>query len=174
MTKLTRISRAAYQSRRRTAAIRPIIARLKPRILMIEFRSISWWYWFTSACLLTASVSGWPAGFLLVVGLTAVQIIHFAIRARSVRSFPIQVRLGYLLLLIMAAPEEARWICWIPMIGTWVLVLFGYCPMARAVSLAPWNRDQPFSMALAKHTFLSAPVRGSFVNADLADAKACV
>jgi hypothetical protein len=179
MKKVTRInrsiwqsSRAAYQSRLLTVAIGPILAHLRPRILMIEFQSISWWYWFASACLLTASVFGWPVGFLLVIGLTALQIIHFAVRVGSVRSFPIQVRLGYLLLLITAAPEEARWICWIPMIGTWVQVLFGYCPMARVVSLAPWNRDQPFSMALVKHTFFSAPVRGSFANAVLAEAKA--
>ena len=137
----------------------------KSDIWMVEFQSISWWYWLTSAGLLTASVSGWPMGFLLVIGLTAFQIIHVAIRARSVRSFPVQVRLGYLLLLIMAAPEETRWLCWVPMIGTWVQVLFGYCPMARAVSLAPWNRDQPLSIALAKQTFFSLPVRGSFMQA---------
>ena len=161
MIKLTRISSDGRLLRsRRQCGLRP-----KPPILMIGFRSISWWYWFTSACLLTTSVSGWPVGFLLVIGLTALQIIHFAIRARSARSFPVQVRLGYLLLLIMAAPEKARCICWLPIIGTWVQVLFGYCPMARAVSLAPWNRDQPLSIALAKQTFFSLPVRGSFMQA---------
>jgi hypothetical protein len=59
-------------------------------------------------------------GFLLAIGLTAFQFMHFTIRTRSVRSFPVQVRLGYLLLLL--------------------------------------NREQAFSMALLKQTFLSAPV----------------
>jgi hypothetical protein len=104
-------------------------------------------------------------GFLLVIGLTAFQIAHFAIHTQSVRSFPVQVRLGYLLLLIIAAPKEFRWICWVPTIGTWIQVLFGYCPMARTVSLAPWNREQPLSMALLKQAFLSAPARGSFIKA---------
>jgi hypothetical protein len=33
--------------------------------------------------------------------------------------------------------------------------------MARLVSLFPWNREEPFSIALLKRTFLSRPVRGS-------------
>jgi hypothetical protein len=130
---------------------------------MVEFRSIGWWYWLASAGLLTASVSGWPAGFPLAIALTVLQVAHFTIRSRSVRSFPVQVRLGYLLLLLIAAPPEFRWICWIPMMGTWIQVLFGYCAMARTISLLPVNRDQPLSVALLRQTFLSAPVRESFL-----------
>jgi hypothetical protein len=137
----------------------------RPRIFMVEFRSIGWWYWLMSAGLLTSRVSGWPKGYLLVIGLTAFQIVHFAIRTRSVRSFAVQVRLGYLLLLLIAAPEELRLICWIPTIGTWVQVIFGYCAMARTVSLMHWNRAHPFSRALVKQTFLSMPVRGSVIPA---------
>jgi hypothetical protein len=136
----------------------------KPPIFMVDYRSISWWYWLLSAGCLTAGVCGWPTGFLLAIGLTAFQLLHFTIRDRSVRTFPVQVRLGYLLLLLVAAPEKFQWIYWIPMVGTWVQVLFGYCAMARTVSLMPWNRAAPLSMPLLKQTFLSAPVRGSFLN----------
>jgi hypothetical protein len=87
---------------------------------MVEFRSISWWYWLTTVGLLTAGVSGWSTGFLFAIGLTAFQLIDFTIRYQSVLSFPVQVRLGYLLLLLIAAPEKCRLIYWIPMIGTWV------------------------------------------------------
>lgn len=129
---------------------------------MVEIRSIGWWYWLTSACLLTANVSGWPMGLPLAIGLTAFQLAHFTMRNRSVRSFPVQVRLGYLMLLLIAAPRAFRWICWIPMTGTWIQVLFGYCAMARTVSLVPGNRNQPLSAALLRQTFLSVPVRGTF------------
>ena len=135
----------------------------KSDIWMVEFQSISWWYWLTSAGLLTASVSGWPTGFPLALGLTAFQIVHFTFRSGSVRSFPVQVRLGYLMLLLIAAPPALRWICWIPITGTWIQVLFGYCAMARTVSLMPGNRNQPLSVALVRQTFLSVPVRGSFL-----------
>lgn len=135
----------------------------KPAIFTIEFRSIGWWYWLMSAGLLTASVSRWPMGFPLAVGLTVLQILHFAMRTRSIRSFQVQVRLGYLLLLLVAVPEVLRPISWVPTIGTWVQVLFGYCAMARMVALMPWNREQTLSMVLLKHTFCSAPIRGSFM-----------
>ena len=132
-------------------------------MFMLEYRAISWWYWLATVGLLTAGVSGWRTGFLLAIGLTVFQLIHFTIRERSITSFPIQVRLGYLLLLLIALPEKLQLIYWIPMIGTWAQVLFGYCTMARTVSLLPWNRKEAFSFALLKRTFLSAPVRGNIM-----------
>lgn len=132
-------------------------------MFMLEYRSISWWYWLVTVGLLTAGVSGWPAGFLLAIGLTVLQSIHFIIRERSISTFPVQVRFAYLLLLLIALPENLQLIYWIPMIGTWAQVLFGYCTMARTVSLLPWNRKEAFSFALLKRTFLSAPVRGNIL-----------
>ncbi len=132
-------------------------------MFMIEYRAISWWYWLVTVCFLTAGVFGWPTGFQLAIGLTVFQLIHFAIREHSITAFPIQVRLGYLLLLLIALPEKLQLIYWIPMIGTWAQVLFGYCTMARMVSLLPWNRKEGFSLSLLKRTFFSAPVRGNIM-----------
>jgi hypothetical protein len=132
-------------------------------MFMLEYRAISWWYWLVTVGFLTAGVSGWPAGFLLAIGFTVFQLIHFSIRERSFTSFQIQVRLGYLLLLLIALPENLQLIYWIPTIGTWAQVLFGYCTMARMVSLLPWNRKEAFSFTLLKRTFLSAPVRGNIL-----------
>jgi hypothetical protein len=87
-------------------------------MFMIEYRAISWWYWLVTVGFLTAGVSGWPMGFQFVIGLTVFQLIHFTIRERSITAFPIQVRLGYLLLLLIALPEKLRLIYWIPTIGT--------------------------------------------------------
>lgn len=132
-------------------------------MLMIEYRALSWWYWLVTVGFLTAGVSVWPTGFLLAIGLTVFQLIHFTLRERSMTAFPIQVRLGYLLLLLIALPENLQVIYWIPTIGTWAQVQFGYCPMARMVSLLPWNRKEAFSLGLLKRTFLSAPVRGNIL-----------
>lgn len=132
-------------------------------MFMFEYKSMSWWYWLATVGFLTAGVSGWSAGFLFAIGLTVFQLAHFAIPERSITSFPIQVRLGYLLLLLVALPENLQLIYWIPTIGTWAQVLFGYCTMARTVSLLPWNRKEALSFALLKRTFLSAPVRGNIL-----------
>lgn len=132
-------------------------------MFMLETRALSWWYWLVTVVLLTAGLSGRPEAFLLAIGLTVFQLIHFMIRERSITAFPIQVRFGYLLLLLIAMPEKLQLIYWIPTIGTWAQVLFGYCAMARTVSLLPWNRKEAFSFDFLKRTFLSAPVRGNIL-----------
>lgn len=128
----------------------------------LEYTDFRWWYWLASAIFLTAGVLGAPIGFQLVIGLTVVQLVHFTLRTRDLSAFPIQVRFAYLLLLLVAYLEPLRLLYWVPTIGTWALVLVGYCPMARIVSLLPWNRTEAFSLGLVKRTFFSPPVRGSF------------
>lgn len=132
-------------------------------MVMLEYRAISWWYWLVTVGCLTAGVSGWVMGFLLAIGLTVFQLIHFTLQERSITAFPVQVRLGYLLLLLIALPDKLQLIYWIPVIGTWAQVLFGYCTMARTVSLLPWNRKEALSFDLLERTFLSAPVRGNIL-----------
>jgi hypothetical protein len=130
---------------------------------MLDYRSIAWWYWLATAGLLTAGAFGWSIGVLLAIGLVVVQALHFTVRDRSAASFPVQVRLAYLLVLLSLLPPPLRRFYWLPVFGTWALVLFGYCTMARMLSLMPWNRTQPFSLGLLKRAFLSAPVRGSIL-----------
>lgn len=132
-------------------------------MLMIEIRAFSWWYWLITVSLLSSGLSGWASGFSLAIGLTVLQLIHFLARERSIGAFPVQVRIGYLLLLLLAYPLPLQWIYWIPTIGTWAQVIFGYCTMARLVSLLPWNRREVFTLNLLKRTFLSPPVRGNIL-----------
>ncbi len=130
-------------------------------MFMLEYKSIGWWYWLVTAILLTYGVFGNPIGFMLAIGLTIFQLVHFLFREKSVSTFPVQVRFWYLVLLLIAWIEPLRWIYWIPCIGTWAQIIFGYCAMARIVSLLPWNQGEPFSLKLLLKTFFSRPVRGS-------------
>jgi hypothetical protein len=132
-------------------------------ILMLEVRSLSWWYWLATVAFLTAGVAGWAPGLLCAIGITLFQLVHFMIAEGSFSSFKVQVRLAYLMLLLIALPPMLNMIYWVPMIGTWALILFGYCTMARTVSLLPWNRREPLSFSLLKRTYFSAPVRGSIL-----------
>jgi hypothetical protein len=130
-------------------------------MLMIEYKDIGWWYWLVTAGLLTFGMSGNPTGFLLAMALTIIQLVHFVFREHSITAFPVQVRFWYLMLLLIAWQEPLQWIYWIPTIGTWAQIIFGYCTMARCVSLFPWNRSGELSVDLLKKTFFSRPVRGS-------------
>ena len=133
-------------------------------VFKIDYKDLDWWYWLVTAVLLSFGLLGMPAGFLLAIGLTGIQSIHFAIRERNTIAFPVQVRTWYLLLLVIVFPEPLRLIYWFPAIATWVQVIFGYSIIARCVSLLPWNRTGHLTLALLKKTFFSAPVRGNFMH----------
>ena len=132
-------------------------------MFLINYKELSWWYWLVTTCLLTAGVAGYPIGFVLAIGLTVFQLIHFAIREHGVTAFPVQVRFWYLTLLLVALPEPLQVIYWLPTVGTWAQVIFGYCAMARCVSLLPWNRGEDFSFSLLMRTFFSRPVPGNIM-----------
>lgn len=132
-------------------------------MFMIDYKELSWQYWFVTACMLTAGVAGFQTGFLLAIGLTVIQLIHFTIREGSIAAFPVQVRFWYLMLLLLALPQPLQFIYWIPTVGTWAQLIFGYCTMARCVSLLPWNRKERFSVDLARRTFFSRPVPGNIM-----------
>lgn len=128
---------------------------------MILYREISWWYWAVTAMLLIIGLAGWFEAFYLATALSAVQIVHFRLREGSFSAFPVQVRVAYTAMLALALWEPMNWLFWVPAIGTPAQVLFGYCSLARCLSLLPWNRREPLSMALVHRTFLSKPVQGS-------------
>ena len=130
-------------------------------MFMIEYKDMGWWYWLVTAMLLTFGVLGNESGFILAIGLTTFQLLHFVIREKNIRAFPVQVRFWYLMLLLVSLPQAMQWLYWVPCIGTWAQIIFGYCAMARLVSLWPWNREQSFTWNLIIKTFFSRPVKGS-------------
>ena len=130
-------------------------------MFMIEYKDIVWWYWLATAILLTLGIFWSELGFVLAIGLTCFQLLHYAIREASIKAFPVQVRFWYLLLLLVSFPVFMQWLYWVPLVGTWAQIFFGYCAMARLVSLWPWNRHESFTLNLLIKTFFSRPVRGS-------------
>lgn len=134
-------------------------------MFMFDLHKVSWWYWLATAALLSWGLTGNSTGFVLAIGLTVIQLIHFILRERRLNAFPVQLRMGYLMLLVLALPPSMQWLYWLPGIGTWAQVLFGYCLLARTLTLLPWNRSVPLSTSLLRRTFLARPVRGSILQA---------
>ena len=132
-------------------------------------KDISWWYWAATVPLLAAGLAGYPTGFLAAILLTAIQVVHFHIRERQLMAFPVQVRIAYLGLLLLAQWTPFYWVYWLKLIGTTAMVLFSYCLLARVLSLMPWNRNEVFSFRLFYRTFFSAPVQGNILQGMPAD-----
>ena len=102
---------------------------------MFEIRNIGWWYWLATLVLLAGGLAGWPSGIDLATALCAVQVVHFAIRTGSPTSFPVQVRAAYLDLLVAGNWPPLAFVHWVQLAGTSATVVFGYCPLARMLSL---------------------------------------
>lgn len=129
--------------------------------LMIMPKAVSWWVWTITAVLLVVGLSGEPLGFVSAIVLSVVQTAVALIRERSLAAYPVQIRVTYTLLLLVCYLPYMRWLYWLPTVGTFALVLIGYCLTARFLSLLPWNRTERLSLNLLRRTFISPPVAGN-------------
>ena len=126
--------------------------------------SLVWKYWAVTTLLLLGVVTGIEYSFQAVVVLNVIQVIHFALREKSVTAFPVQVRTTYLGLLFLSQAPYMIWIIWWQLIGTAAMVSFKYCFLARLMSLAPWNKSEKYSVDLFKRTFFTAPINGNVMH----------
>jgi len=127
------------------------------RRLYILLDDWTWWAWTLTAILLTIGLLGNPEAYVAAMALTGLQGLVMIVREKNVFVFPVELRIAYLLLLFLCFVPGMRWLYWLPTVGTFALVIFGYCLMARMLSLLPWNRQEPLSADLIRRTFMSAP-----------------
>lgn len=113
-----------------------------------------------SAALLAVGLAGWPVFFLAAIALSVGQCVFFLRTYRAFMPYAVQIRLAYTTLLAVCFVPGLHWLYWLPTLGTFALVLFGYCLMARVLSLAPWNRHERLAIDLLQRTFCASPVIG--------------
>lgn len=132
---------------------------------MHRLRHSSWWWWLATGGALAAHLAGWAPGLPVAMALTALRGIELTVRERSATAFPVQVRIGYLAILAAGSWPPLVFLHYLQLAGTIALLVFDYCPLARIVSLLPWNRRGPLTLALVRRTFFSRPVQGSVQHA---------
>jgi hypothetical protein len=135
-------------------------------------RDISWWFWLATDVALANSLFIDREAIKATIALAAAQVPVFAIRGGGLASFPSQVRLAYLCLLVIGLWHPLGVVYWIQLVGTTAAVLFGYCFLARCLSLLPFNRATPLSLRLMTGTFFAPPIHGSVSGRDSADMRA--
>jgi len=130
------------------------------RRFFIKLDDWTWWAWTAVAILLLIGLSGYDLAFVWAMAVTAGQGIVMLVRDRSPAAFSVQLRVAYLLLILIGYPSSMRWLYWLAALGTIALLVFGYCFMARFLSLLPWNSREPYTWDRLRRTFLSAPDLG--------------
>jgi hypothetical protein len=123
-----------------------------------------WSYWAVTTILLVGVLAGNTLALQAVIALNIVQVVHFIIREKSITAFPVQVRVAYLGLLFVAQAPYMGWVFWWLLIGTSAMVSFGYCFLARLLSLLPWNKKDLYSLEMVKKTFLTPPEKGNVLH----------
>ena len=127
-------------------------------------RNLGWWLWLATDVALANYLFVDRDFIKAALALALIQVPLFG-ALRGWRSFPAQVRIAYGGLMIAGLWPPLAFIHWIQRVGTTAMVLFGYCFLARCLSLLPWNRTAPITPALLTATFFSMPVEGSIVSA---------
>jgi len=122
-----------------------------------RFKDYSWWVWLVIATCLLVGLTVDRIGVLIALALSALQAIASWAQHRSVVAFPAQLRIAYVLVLCIGLIPGLQGLLWIPAIGTFALCFFGYCLLARCLSLLPWNREGPLSLREAIRTFTVPP-----------------
>jgi hypothetical protein len=134
-----------------------------------QLRDPSWWHWMITIPLLAAylgvvGVGG--CGVLLiwtVIGLCALMGAWYCMKLRAVRPFAVQIRLGFLVLLLLGLAPPLFWIHWVLFAGTIARVSVGYCAMHRLLLLLPWNRTSALTTEYVMSTFLRLPCAGGLI-----------
>jgi hypothetical protein len=117
-------------------------------------------YWQLTALLLAVHFvrGGWALA--LAIALNVLQVVHVTLRRRGVRTLDVQVRAAYLALLVLGTVPGLWPIHVVQFVGVNALLVADYCLLARLLTLLPWHRPRPLSVALVRDVLLTPPGPG--------------
>jgi hypothetical protein len=130
----------------------------------------SWWHWAATVPLLAGHLAGLPGCLAAAIVLCGAMAIYFWTHVRGIRPMPVQVRLVYLAMLLLGTLPGMSWLHWVQLVGTTAMIVFGYCPLVRMLTLLPWNRTDPIQLEWLVRLITSPAAGGLFNFAETAAA----
>ncbi len=127
------------------------------RLFYISLNDWVWWAWTFTTVLLVTGLCGYDSALTGAAVVTAVHGLIILARDRSLVAYSVQLRVAYLLLLLICYLPSTRWLYWLMVAGTFALIVFGYCFLTRVLSLLPWNSREAYTLDRLRRTFFSAP-----------------
>lgn len=149
--------------RERTGKLLPKLRRnLLPVFDARVFGDIAWWSWLIITSLLavrlaTGSLTAIIAAIALCSSLGTLDLI---LRHGNVRAISFQIRVSYVLLLLIGLLPGMAWLHVVQLIGTAARVVTGYCLLGRELGLLPWNRTGPMTLSQMWRALTARPGRG--------------
>lgn len=109
----------------------------------IEPKKLEWWFWTVTFVFIITALLGWVPGYYLVMIISAIQILFFWSRLKSLMAFDTQVRIVYFALTLLGLIEAIRFPFYILLLlGTFMVVAFDRCGIALLLKKMPWNKHQ--------------------------------
>lgn len=130
----------------------------------MKIASLAWWIWAILASLMLWSLTGQILAREAAMTLAVLQAIGFLFAHRSVRYFPTQLRIAYVLWMAVSLVPPLFLMYWILAAGTTARVLTGYCALARLLLLLPWNRSVSLTWRRIGIIAFHPPINGSVVS----------
>ena len=109
----------------------------------LEPARVDWWFWFVTLALIVAAMAGWPGGYLFTIGLSALQIVYFSVRRKSITAFDVQVRIVYFVVTLTGFSSNVRLPVYaVLLLGTAMVVFCNRCGIALVLKVMPWNKKK--------------------------------
>jgi hypothetical protein len=111
--------------------------------LKLDLADPFWWFWTVTLVFIVAAIAGWTPAYYIVIALSAIQVVVFLVRERSLMAFPTQIRIVYFAWSLTGLWVAGRLFFYILLLlGTIMVVFFGRCSIALMLKYMPWNRDR--------------------------------
>jgi len=124
---------------------------------MWNWKKTGWTLWAVVDALLLAYLTVWPGALYPLLAILVAQSLLYAWRDASPITFPVQLRVFYLLIVIVGLVPGLGFLNWLQFLGTAASLTFDYCPLARMTVLLPWNRVVPLSWEVVRVAIFSSP-----------------
>ena len=109
--------------------------------LKLQANKPEWWIWAITLVFIIAALAGWSDGYDIVMLISAIQVIYFTIREKSLFAFETQVRIVYFAFTLFGLWEAARFWFFLPLLlGTFMVTFFDKCSIAMLLKKMPWNK----------------------------------
>jgi len=132
--------------------------------MRLKFSEPTWWIWATLSALLILGLAGFDTARLVAMAVAGGQALAWLARYRGIMHFPTQVRVAYAVWMAASLVPVLTPLFWVQAAGTTLLVLFGYCPLARMLLFLPPNRTVPLTLSRAARIILHPPTSGSVLH----------
>jgi len=110
--------------------------------VIIKPQKIDWWFWTIISIFILTALLGWVPGYYIVMVISALQVIYFTGRHKSLTAFDTQVRIAYFAFTLLGLSQTIRFPFYILLfIGTLMAVFFDRCGIALALKNMPWNKQ---------------------------------